>query len=432
MKKVLIITNLFHASPRIPGLCKYIREFGWEPVLLTTPLGENPEKKYGPTRAFTKEFRTIEVDYFDIVGFLKELAGFRKSEGSRVQLEKKLGGKSLIKAVIKKILVWVGAVIAYPDEMRGWRKPAMKKGSELLEKEKFSALLTSSSPVTSHLIARALKKSKKLPWLADLRDLWTQNHAYPFPSWRKFFETRLEKRILRNADALSTVSEGTAEKLTGRYAPKPVSAIHNGFDPETINEPAAPLIKKFTITYTGQIYQNKQDPKKFFAAVKELIKEKKIKKEDVEINIYGGSQAWIDEAIAASGIEDFIIQHGVIPRDETFQKQRESQLLLMFGWEDEYELGVFPTKLFEYFASRRPILATGGTKGEEFRKLITETNSGKCAIKSEEIKRALREYYHEYVRGGKVSFRGNLKEMEKYSYRSMAKKFAEILDKISK
>jgi len=43
MKKVLIITDLFHASPRMPGLCKYLKEFGWEPALLTTPIGEDPE-----------------------------------------------------------------------------------------------------------------------------------------------------------------------------------------------------------------------------------------------------------------------------------------------------------------------------------------------------------------------------------------------------
>ncbi len=432
MKRILIITNLFHSSPRIPGLCKYLAEYGWKPTLLITPLGESPEKKYGPAREFTKKFRTIEVDYFDVVGFLKELAGFKKREGSRVQLEKKLGGKSLVKPIIKKMLIWAGAIIAYPDETRGWRRPAIERGKEALEKEKFDAILTSSSPVTSHLIARTLKRTGRLPWLADLRDLWTQNHAYPFPFWRKFFETRLEKRVLRDADALSTVSAGTAEKLKRRYAPKPVFVVHNGFDPETINEPAAPLAKKFTITYTGQIYQNKQDPTKFLSAVKELIDEGEIKKDNVEIHLYGGGQAWIDETIENSGIKELVSQHGIVPRDEAFKKQRQSQVLLMFGWEDEYELGVFPTKLFEYFAARRPILATGGRPNEEFRKILDGTKAGRHAITVTEMKKIILDYYNEYAKNGRTIYHGIPKEMAEYDYRSMTRKFVEALEKILK
>lgn len=432
MKKLLIITNLFHSSPRIPGLCKYLAEYGWEPTLLVTPLGESPEKKYGPTREFTKKFRTIEVEYFDIVGFLKELAGFKKNESSRTQLENKLGGKSLVKPLVKKLLVWAGAIIAYPDEMRGWRKPAIRRGKKILEEERFDAILTSSSPVTSHRIAQALKRHKKLAWHADLRDLWTQNHAYPFPFWRKFFETRLEKRVLRDADALSSVSYGTIKKLKGRYGQKPVFAIHNGFDPETVSQRTIPLTKKFTITYTGQIYQNKQSPEKFLAAVRELIDEKKLKRENVEIRFYGNSQAWIEETFVASGIGNLITQYGVISRNEAFERQRESQVLLVFGWEDDYELGVFPTKLFEYFAARRPILVTGGTPTEEFRGMLDKSRAGRHAIGIPEIKEIILDYYNDYLKNDSVTYHGIPEEMAEYDYRNMAKKFVEALEEAIK
>jgi Icc-related predicted phosphoesterase len=33
--KVLIIADLYHASPRIPSLVKYFPEFNWEPIIIT-------------------------------------------------------------------------------------------------------------------------------------------------------------------------------------------------------------------------------------------------------------------------------------------------------------------------------------------------------------------------------------------------------------
>ena len=43
MKKVLIICDLFPPAfgPRMGYLCKYLRNYGWEPVILTEMVEEN-------------------------------------------------------------------------------------------------------------------------------------------------------------------------------------------------------------------------------------------------------------------------------------------------------------------------------------------------------------------------------------------------------
>lgn len=62
MKKVLIVANLFHASPRIPGLAKYLPEFGWQPIILTTPIDENARAhRFGPPNDFKENNRVIET-----------------------------------------------------------------------------------------------------------------------------------------------------------------------------------------------------------------------------------------------------------------------------------------------------------------------------------------------------------------------------------
>jgi glycosyltransferase involved in cell wall biosynthesis len=433
MKKVLIVTDLFYASPRIPGLCKYLSEFGWEATLLTTLLGEDPESRFGPPNDFAKKFRVVEVPYLSPLDAIKRLLGFTPGTSSRAQLEKKLGRfklKFLSKAAMK-LAIWVAALLAYPDEHRRWRMPAAKRGLELLRSEHFDAVLSSSSPVTSHRIAKMLKDETRLPWLADLRDLWTQNHYYSYPYLRKLFETRLEIKTLSSADALSAASEADSQKLRQRYKGTPAFVIKNGFDPEAINVPPRPLTKKFTITYTGTIYRGKQNPKKFLEALKTLLDSGLVERETVEVRFYGIPKPWLQEEIVRLNLEDVVLECGVISRSESFERQRESQVLLVFGWEDENFLGAHPTKVFEYFAARRPILLSGGTPKEELRELLDKTMAGRHATDVAGISAILYDYYREYKKKGAVGYHGIPQEMDKYSYREMARKFATALDAIT-
>lgn len=429
-RKVLVITNLFHSSPRIPGLCKYLPEFGWEPVVLTMPIGENPEANFGPPNDFKQKTKTIETPYFDIVALAKRIFGLKPNLSSRDQIKKKFGKKSGEKSLMERLVILGAAILAYPDECWGWKRYAVKKGLEITNEEKYDAILSSSSPVISHVISKKIKEKRKIPWVADLRDLWTQNHNYQYPKIRKFFETRLEKNTLRAADAFTTISMPLVEHLKSRYTDKKIFSIPNGFDPEIINK-GEPTTKKFTITYTGTIYTKKQDPMKFFTAIKDLLDSKKIDLDKIEVRFYGVPQNWLELEIEKYGLENIVKQYGVVSRSESFKKQRESQILLVFGWEEK-ETGVFPTKLFEYMAARRPVLATGGTEAENFRKMIDETKIGKHPIDVEDIKTELLIYYQNYLKNKEVSYSANLEEIEKYSYRSMAKKFSEVLNIVSK
>ena len=84
---------------------------------------------------------------------------------------------------------------------------------EILRKENIAAVISSSPPVTSHLIGGELKAEHEIPWIADIRDLWSQNHNYRYSPLRRALDRRLELKTLSKADALVTVSEPWAEKL---------------------------------------------------------------------------------------------------------------------------------------------------------------------------------------------------------------------------
>lgn len=420
MKKVLIVGYFWPYRPgsrRILGLTKYITEFGWQPVILTAPLYEKPEP----------QFRVIETPSRDVLSFWKKLLGINPEQDLRGQVKKRFGAASKRSPLIDFVLTRLGEIANYPDSEKGWKPFAIKAGGELLQNEDIDTMI-SVWPVTSHFIARELKIKYKIPWLADFPDLWSQNHNYSYSSLRKALDIRLERKILAQADALVAVSQPWAEKLRALHEGKPAYTITHGFDPEEVNDPPAELAAKFTITYTGTIYTGKQEPSKLFAALRDLISDEAIDLKEIEVRFYGRKHDWLDKEIEQHGLSSIVKQYGIIPRYTAVEKQRESQLLLLLDWDNSQEKGVYTGKIFEYFGARRPILTTGGVAGNVVDVLLGKTKVGIHAPTVEGIKAALIEFYKEYKLTGKIAYNGLEAEINKYTYREMARKFADILD----
>jgi len=317
--------------------------------------------------------------------------------------------------------------IVYPDEQKHWQPFGVETGYKLLQKEKFDALISSAGPVTAHLIAKELKERSGIPWIADFRDLWTQNHYYQYGMFRRRIERRLELKTLAKADALVTVSEPLAKKLGSLHYGKRVFVIPNGFDPDDVK--SAPLTKKFTITYTGQLYQGKRDPESLLRALYEMIGEGEIEKDTIEVRFFGPLQYWLDQEIKSYRLEEVVRQQGVVPREVALEKQRESQILLLLNWDDPDECGVYTGKIFEYLAAKRPILALGGPDGV-VSQLLQETGAGVHIKNVDALKQFLRNCYEEYQATGQVRYYGKEEQIEKYSHREMSRKFAEVLSEV--
>jgi len=276
-----------------------------------------------------------------------------------------------------------------------------------------------------------LKDEFKIPWVADFRDLWTQNYYYLYSPLRKSIERRLELNTLSTAEALVTVSQPAADDLRSLHRQKPVHSIPNGFDPAEVNTTPGNLTDKFTITYTGNLYPGKQSPEPLFAALRDLITEGSMDASDIEVRFYGPEAGWIYKQAERYELTGTVRQFGVVPREITLNKQRESQLLLLLKWNDTRQRGFYTAKIFEYLAARRPVLAVGGFP-DVVDQLLDETKAGVSGQTGEDIKAVLLRLYQEYKSTGAVSYSGDEAETSKYSHREMAKRFAAILDIITR
>jgi hypothetical protein len=389
------------------------------------PIGEDPEARFGPPNDFKDKYRVIETEGYQQKGDIGEQAMRRFKSAYR---------KSYwyVMPLLRIAYKFYSEIFHYPDKEKKWRFPAIKVSERFLEHEKVDAIISSSSPVTCHIVARELKNNKhKIPWVADLRDLWTQNHNYPYSSLRRIIERRLEVAVLSHADALVTVTRPWAERLRDLHKREEVYTITNGFDSERLNREETGLTSKFTITYTGQIYRAKQDPSKLFIALRDLIGDGTIEVKDVEVRFYGPEHEVLTRGIEKYRLVGIAKEYGVVTRQVAFEKQRESHLLLLLNWDDPNEKGWYPLKIFEYLAAQRTILSIGGFGNDVVEALLEETKAGIYCKTLEDIRKALKVLYLEYREKGKVSYRGDRRKISQYSYREMARKFSEVLNNLT-
>ena len=310
------------------------------------------------------------------------------------------------------------SITRMPDRRFTWIKPAYKACMDILRQENIDLIFSSSSPPSCAIVASMVQKKSDLPWIAEFRDLWSRNHVDIKTRLFSWIEEKYERRVLKNASALVTVSEPFRQELIDLHN-KPAYVIYNGFDVKDF-ENDVPLLKTFTITYTGSIYKYLQDPSPLFKAIAILKERDPPIVKNLKVKFFGkGYEKLIDFLAKSFDIEDYVSFCGEVDCLSAITAQKESSLLLLLEWNDPSAKGVIPGKLFEYLASGRPILAIG-FPGAIY-EMLKKTNSGILLNDSEEIVKFLRKSIGLFHRDPDLGFRANKREIKKFSRESQTK-----------
>lgn len=418
MKKVLYIAFLFNhdtgiASKRLRGVSKYLLEYGWQPIVIV-PKTSNETVKID-------NVKVIETDYTDIVS--KFLPTSNKTGRKR-----EISSQDQSNKVISKAISLAGEILAYPDAMKYWKKPAIEAASQIIENEKIDAILSSSSPVTSHVIAHELKEKYNIPWVADLRDLWNLNPYIEQNFIKDYFEKRLELKTFKNVDVLTTTTELAKQTLQTIHPSKKIVSVVSGYDAgeyEQIKQ--TKKSDKLTLIYAGSLYNGKRSPEILFDAINQLIKEGKIEKDKIMIDFYGDDTN-LRELSQKYSIEDNVNIKGRITQNEVTQNLMNSDVLLLISWMSESEKMFIPGKVYECMGCRKPVLSIGYEEGS-LKDLINKTNIGYHVSDVYECKNAIYDYYLKYY-NNELKYTGN-EFAEEYSLKNTAKNFSKILEEIT-
>lgn len=391
--RLLIISYVFPPFNSIGGLrvgktAKYLVEHGHDVRVLTAE-----EQPYPPTAPL--EIPRELVIYTRWVGLSKFVGGGSKGgraaaavkDGRRAAVEGAAPDGGAARTLKKSLATFARALLYFPDAYVGWTPFAVRAASRLIEGWRPDVILASSPPPTSLLVARRVSRRHGIPWVADLRDLWLEQHNYHQPPWRKHVEKKLERRVLASAAGLVTVSQPWAETLQARHG-KAAAVVPNGFDPSDYPADVEVPFRdgRVEIVYTGLVYQGGQDPSPLFEALLELgpLAEK------VRVVFYGTYVHDLRALAARHGVERLVEVSPLVPHREALKIQMEADVLLLLLWNDPKERGVFPAKVFEYLGARRPILTLGGA-GSAAAQFVRETCGGLVTDDPRQIAAHLRE-----------------------------------------
>lgn len=423
IKKVLMISYLFPPLDCGVGrqikLAKYLPLFGWMTTVLTVE----------------RSFLRPRYDFSRLKEIPPSVEIFRTHTLEIVPLQR------WFPAVLNRLFGLNPKWFQPVDISVGWLPFAVHKGLKILKKGNFDLIFSTSMPNTCHLVANALKKKLRIPWVADFRDPWTQNPYVTYPKPILKIEEVMEEAVVRNADKVTTTNpfftEGFIRKYPDELKEKFVTITH-GFDPDDFQELKKTSGHKFVVTYTGSFYGPRK-PDVFLKAVNELLSEDSDLKDQLRIRFVGSTGRRIKDLVNVYGLENTVEVCGYMSHKRALKYLFDSSILLLITGiyrENIVEdpagkvFDEFPGKLVEYLAIGRPVLALATSEGT-VAKMIKSTGTGIVVHPSDKegMKKAIRDFHSLYKRGN-LRMKPHTEKIRKWNILMSVKRLSEVFNEV--
>jgi len=263
--------------------------------------------------------------------------------------------------------------------MPDWRDLWVPSALKYARSERWDLVVSSAGPYSVHYVAYKLRRCGLADkWIADWRDLWTDNHIYPGLPFFRSAEAFLERRWCASADVITTVSEPLAELLRGKYGSK-VRVVYNGFDQDEYEDlPSGrffPDDNMFRIVYTGSIYEEKQNPLPLFEAIARIYTHNPGIVSSLRV-LFVGHNANATSLAERMGVGGFVEYRGFVARPVALQMQRDADCLLFLDFDPSQFRGVLTGKIFEYLVAGPPIISIGFGSDPAVNDVILEGKRG--------------------------------------------------------
>lgn len=346
-RKVLLIA--YHYPPvagssgiqRTLKFSAYLREHGWEPIVLTVD-----------PRAYD---RVDDGQMGEIPADLRVERAFALDTSRHLAI----GTRYL-------------RVMSIPDRWVSWWPAGVWRGLRIIRQEKPAAIFSTFPIATAHMIGLTLARMTGVPWVADFRDNMTDPDFPRDPlTWR--FNRWLEGAIVRRCTKAVFTTPGALAMYAERYAELPRSRWHiieNGYDEDNfvgaergleIRPLGAPGQR--TLIHSGVLYPEERDPRPFFAALAAMKRAGETSAERLQVVLRAtGSDALYQPMLNEFGIADIVrLAPPVGYRDALREMLCADGLLLFQAAMCNHQI---PAKLYEYLRAGQPVLALTDPGGD--------------------------------------------------------------------
>lgn len=430
MKKVLIITYYWLPSggsgvQRWVKFTKYLRDFGWEPIIYTPDNPEFPVIDNSFKNDIPEDVKVLKTPIWEPYNVYRKLTGKKDQSinSGFISENNKQGWKD-------KLSIWIRGNFLIPDPRRFWIKPSIIYLTNYIEHNHIDAIITTGPPHSLHFIGLGLKRNfPNIPWVTDFRDPWTSIYFYDdlkLTSLANAIHHRLEKKIVKSSDSVIVVSN-TMKSEFENLNPKSINVITNGFDEDDTKSAVLELDTKFTISHIG-LFIESQNPVNLWKALVELCNENAEFASDLNIQLIGKIDISIIDYIKKVGLDQYATILPYMSHQDVIVRQQTSQVLLLLLVNKPGTECILPGKLFEYLNARRPILAIGHTHGDAA-DVIRQTEVGSIVAFDDEnrAKEIIKSYYQLYK---SHSLNVDTSEIERFSRRRLTESLVGILNEM--
>lgn len=436
-RRILILSYYFPPSggsgvQRALKFVKYLPAMDWTPVVLTVQEGAYPAQDtslWTDVPASAEVHRTRSWDPYRLYAYLTgqsrdEAVVQGSTEGERDDWKTHLAR-------------WVRANVFLPDARVGWVPFAVRRGRQLLADGEIDAIFTTGPPHSTHLAGALLQWGTDTPWIADFRDPWTDINYYqelPHTPCARAIDGGLERMVLRQADAVTTVSPTWRDLLVGKRNPQDAErffVVQNGFDQEDMSPAAvgtSDSTETFELTHVGSLHASR-NPESLWGAVGRL--RDKHEDLDLRIRLVGAVDPNVWHSLSEHRLTSVTEHVSYVSHPEAVAYMRQAGLLILSIEQFAAAEGMMTGKIYEYLASERPVVGIGPPAGDAAA-LLQKTGGGQMFDWSDQggLAQYIDAHYRDWIEGTKAAG-ASPEALNPYRRRVQTEQLAGILNNVS-
>lgn len=376
--KILIVSYLFPpvggiGVQRALSLAKYLPACGYEVHVLKATNAGGPVYDPDLVRQIPS-FVKVHTAFTPEIPFAIRQKLWAMLATSK-NLNRKVARNTAARISWKRYLIGLGKRALSPEPEILWVPFALRKARQIIKRHDIKFVLITVPPFSALVLGTALKREfPSLLLVSDFRDEWLSFYLKDFEfqnseHTRRRAET-IEREAVESSDLVVAVNRSSCAEIRHRYPGQPDSkfaVIPNGYDADVFAsfQPRPHASARMVVTHVGTVYKT-ASPRFYLDALDGLPEETR---SQIETRFVGrvadSEQALLEGRRADIKILGFMPQHDALK----FMEETDFLLLTMTN-----EISV-PGKLYEYMATRKPILAIAPA-GSEVDQVLRETNTG--------------------------------------------------------
>ncbi len=425
LKKVLIVVYYWPPSggggvQRWLKFAKYLRDFGWEPVIYAPKDADYPQLDDELIADIPKDIQVIKKEIWEPYKLYRKFVGNKEA---KPQLGAVSGNEK--KSLKKKLSYWVRGNLFIPDAKMYWVKPSYKFLKKFLPNNNIQHVITTGPPHSLHLIGYKLQKNLGVKWIVDFRDPWfhlDNLDEFKLSKRAMYKQQKWRSKVVTNCSKLIVLTNFEKEKNSAFKPRENISIIRNGFDEEDFKEIKKVETSKFVIGHYGTMGEDR-NPKELWQALSQLVKSSEMFREKLSIQLVGPTDPLVFQSINDYGLNEYLDYIDYLPHKSTLALMKSASVLLLLINNNHTSSGRLTGKIFEYMAMEVPILGVGVNDGEAG-KLLKQTETGIMFDFNDSV--GIRKCIEEWFKG--AGYKATNGKINAYTRRALTQQLSELLD----